>query len=345
LGQVGEAYYITMEFIYGHDLRQVFKASRTKNRPINPWLVAWLGEKVAEGLDYAYNRAHVDNKVLGVVHRDISPQNIMIGFDGSVKIIDFGIAKAAISTVQTAAGVLKGKYAYMSPEHAGRRQIDHRSDIWSLGVVLYELLSGHRLFEGDVVADIIEQVLRRPIAPLKDAPQEIIDVVHGMLDRSMQHRSAQHSDVRAGFCNALKIAPKAVMAQSMADWMDELFPTEHRLEADLTDADVHLILSAEDRGETTTDQRSDISEATQIFLADNTGHTDYKIVLERMMKEGRVLTVSEAALLYSDKPGGSGEVAEMGAPSSVSSGATLVLWDAFWAVSAVIGLTLLLMWI
>ena len=196
LGQVGESYYITMEFIYGHDLRQVFKASHAQQRPIDPWLIAWIGEQVAEGLDYAYNRAHNDQETLGVVHRDISPQNIMIGFDGTVKIIDFGIAKAAISTVQTAAGVLKGKYAYMSPEQASGRPLDHRSDIWSLGVVLYELLSGRRLFVGEAATDIIEQVQHWPIEPLKDVPKPISDVVHAMIERSFDSRIGSHGEVR-----------------------------------------------------------------------------------------------------------------------------------------------------
>ncbi len=218
LGKVEKDYYLTMEFIYGHDLRQLLKALKKHDRPADPTLVAWVGAQAAEGLDYAYRQLGANGIPLCTVHRDISPQNIMIGFDGRVKVIDFGIAKVADATVQTAAGVLKGKYAYMSPEHASNLPLDARSDVWSLGVVLHELISGRRLFVGASMADTVDQVLHLEVPPLPSAPPALAAIVARMLHRDLDQRYPDHgavitdlpgrreaSDVHAGGLTAIRL--------------------------------------------------------------------------------------------------------------------------------------------
>ena len=290
LGQHEQRYYLTMEFIYGHDLRQALKALKERDTYIDPYIAAWVAAKVSAALDYAWRTVDPQDRQLHLVHRDISPQNVMIGFDGTVKVIDFGIAKFANQTVQTAAGVLKGKYAYMSPEHAQRLPLDARADIWSLGVVMHELLSGRRLFVGANMADTIDQVLHREVPPLTGTPEGLARVIYRMLDRDVEARYADHAAAHADLHTFLGTSPDPITGHTVADWMLDMFPADERLEADLTDEDMRLIFSAEERGETTTDMQSDVSSATRIFLMDETGQADYREVLERLLAQGRVHT-------------------------------------------------------
>lgn len=288
LGREGDDYYLTMEYIYGHDLRQALKRLKHNGRVMDPWIAARIALAVCDGLDYAFHLQDEEGHSLNLVHRDISPQNIMVGFDGTVKVIDFGIAKVAKATVQTAAGVVKGKFAYMSPEHAESRTLDARSDIWSLGVVLHELLSGRRLFVGSSVADTLDQVTSREIPALESTAKPLAAIVEHMLQRDRCARYVDCAAVRADLTAFLASAPEPVTNRMVAGWMDVLFPMDLRMEADLTEADVRLVLSAEERGDETTDMRSDVSSATQIFLADGTGQADYKLVLEQLLAKGRL---------------------------------------------------------
>ena len=357
LGAVGERYYLTMEFIYGHDLRQAFKALKERGKTMDPWLVAWMASKVAEGLDFAYRADDHAGRPLALVHRDVSPQNVMIGFDGTIKIIDFGIAKVANATVQTAAGVLKGKYAYMSPEHAERRVLDARSDIWSLGVVLHELLRGKRLFVGSSMADTVDQVLHREVPPLTgEAPDALAAIVDRMLRRDLDERYPDYGEVLHDLHDFLGGSPAPVSQRVVEGWMDGLFPPANRIEADLTDEEMRLLFSAEERGEDTTDVRSDVSSATQIFLADETGQADYRAVLERLLAQGRVHTViteGEGSSASADGEGGPAAAAgaapetRTSVPSASSAGPTpgRTLSDAVGVAAGFAALVWLLLWV
>ncbi len=291
LGREGDSYYITMEFIYGHDLREVMRRQKATGRPMDPWTAAAIVADVASALDHAWQRDDGTGSALQLVHRDVSPQNIMISFGGVVKLIDFGIAKVPGGS-QTAGGVLKGKYPYMSPEHADSRPLDARADIWSLGVVFHELLSGRRLFAGVSVPDTIEQVLTLPIPPLEGAPPELVAIIERMLERDLEKRFESHADVLAALDAALRAAP---LRPGLSALMDGWFPEAQRLESDLSESDVRLVLSAEERGEETTDIRSDIGNATQIFLADSTGQGNYRAVLEALLAGGRLSSSAPAA--------------------------------------------------
>ncbi len=147
LGAQDDSYFIAMEFIHGEDVRRVWKRADSKNKPIPVPLVSRIIMDACSGLDYAHKKVDSQGKPLNIVHRDISPQNILVTFEGGVKVVDFGIAKAADQATVTKSGVLKGKYSYMSPEQASGQKIDRRSDIFALGVVLYELTTGTRLFK------------------------------------------------------------------------------------------------------------------------------------------------------------------------------------------------------
>jgi len=147
LGQQDDSFFLAMEYIHGEDARRVWKRSEQLGNPLPIPLVCRVVMDACAGLDYAHKKVDPAGNPLNIVHRDISPQNILITFDGGVKVVDFGIAKAADQATVTRSGVLKGKYSYMSPEQAAGKRVDCRSDIFALGVVLYELLTGTRLFK------------------------------------------------------------------------------------------------------------------------------------------------------------------------------------------------------
>ncbi|HEU4728831.1 MAG TPA: serine/threonine-protein kinase, partial [Kofleriaceae bacterium] len=147
MGEASGELFIAMEYIHGEDVRMILStASKTRAHVPLSHTIAIISA-VAAGLHYAHERLGSDKRPLGIVHRDVSPSNILVGYDGSVKIVDFGIAKASTGQ-ETRSGNLKGKLAYMSPEQCKGAEIDRRSDVYALGVVLYELATTSRMFRG-----------------------------------------------------------------------------------------------------------------------------------------------------------------------------------------------------
>lgn len=192
LGKIENSYFIAMEYMEGTDLRKVIHEVREKNEKIPIPVALFIISQVASALDYAHNKKDHDGKPLNIVHRDVSPQNILISKDGEIKICDFGIAKAASKASHTRAGSLKGKLQYMSPEQAWGKTVDFRSDIFSLGVVLYETLTGKHLFEGDSELSILEKVRHPKLEPLskslKDYPPELENIISKALKENPEDR-------------------------------------------------------------------------------------------------------------------------------------------------------------
>ena len=196
LGKVDRSHYIAMEFIEGRDLRSILAECQERGIRMPIPLALHITVLLASALDYAHKKRDFENRDLGLVHRDVSPQNVLISYQGDVKLCDFGIAKAASKASQTRAGALKGKLQYMSPEQAWGKSIDHRSDIFSLGLVLYEMLTSKKAFAGDSELSVLEQV-RDPIiaAPSSHNPEvgpEIDRIVFQALqaDRDDRYQSA-----------------------------------------------------------------------------------------------------------------------------------------------------------
>ena len=165
LGKVDAWHYIAMEFVEGKDLRTLQKLGKERAYPLPPELALFIAAKIANALDYAHRRPAPDGTELNLVHRDVSPQNILISYEGDIKLCDFGIAKAASKVSTTISGALKGKLQYMSPEQAWGKRVDRRSDIFSLGAVLYEMLTGAPLFEGDTDMSVLERVREGDVEP------------------------------------------------------------------------------------------------------------------------------------------------------------------------------------
>jgi|CXWL01.1.fsa_nt_gi serine/threonine protein kinase len=178
LGERDGQYFITMEFVHGEDLGRVMRKAWASGQWIASPLALRIVANCCEGLYYAHTRTDENGKPLRVVHRDISPQNILISFDGSVKLVDFGIAKAADQASVTKMGAIKGKFAYMAPEQAGGKALDARTDIFAIGLVLYELLTGVRPLKRDSDLGTLQAALECAI----DAPSVVAEVSNGLDD-------------------------------------------------------------------------------------------------------------------------------------------------------------------
>ena len=159
LDKAEDTYFIAMEYVHGVNLYDVYERIASKGRWVELPLALYIIAEVSKGLHFAHTRSGADGAPMGIVHRDISPQNVIVSFDGEVKITDFGIAKAAERLHQTTPGIVKGKYAYMAPEVLEDKPADSRVDVFAAGVVLYELLVGENPFAGASAVETIENVL------------------------------------------------------------------------------------------------------------------------------------------------------------------------------------------
>ncbi len=186
--------FLAMELVEGLDLRKLADASRKKNIPFTVGEVAQIGIEMCRGLHHAHTLKDESGALLGLVHRDISPHNVLVSKQGEVKITDFGIAKAAERATHTSTGIVKGKVAYMSPEQAEGKHFDHRLDQWATGVVLWELLCGGRLFRGDNDVTILRKVLNvevpLPTVIRNDVPVEFEHIILRALSGEPEGRFA-----------------------------------------------------------------------------------------------------------------------------------------------------------
>ena len=196
LGKIGESYFIAMEYIFGRDMRRIIPKADALGIPFPMVYALKIASSVCEGLYYAHQKVDLYGNPLHIVHRDVTPENIFVSFDGTVKVLDFGIAKAANQIEQTRAGEIKGKLSYMSPEQCMGKQLDNRSDLFSLGVVLYEWLTGFKLFTGDSEVAILKSITEGKIYAPSYFKADIPDAVEAILmkalekDREKRYQSA-----------------------------------------------------------------------------------------------------------------------------------------------------------
>ncbi|HEY6050391.1 MAG TPA: TonB family protein, partial [Thermoanaerobaculia bacterium] len=222
-------YFIAMEYVEGRDLRSLLQSAREVGAPLPTPLAVYVSSKIAAALDYAHRRRDPEGRELNIVHRDVSPPNILISYEGDIKLCDFGIAKAASKASQTQTGALKGKVQYMSPEQAWGRPLDKRSDIFSLGCVLYEMLTEQKLFGGDTDLSVLEKVRAAQVAPPSTLNPEVgknLDaVVLKALAREPEDRYANASDM-------LRDLEAVLYSYSPAPGSADLAIYLHRLQAE-----------------------------------------------------------------------------------------------------------------
>ncbi len=235
LGKEGDALFIAMEFIHGEDLRRIEKRTQELGRTFPFALACRVIREAARGLDYAHRRADAQGKNLDIVHRDVSPQNILVAFDGSVKVVDFGVAKAADKATVTASGVIKGKHPYMSPEQAlGKENLDRRTDVFALGVVLYEAVTGIRLFRRATDMQTLQAVAECEVVP----PTKVVSSLPRDLDEVLMMALARDRAHRFDSCDAFGTALDVVLARypdatplSVGRLLSELFADRLQREA------------------------------------------------------------------------------------------------------------------
>jgi serine/threonine protein kinase len=225
--QVDGQYYIAMEWIDGPDLRRVQSTARRRGMPVPPVMAVHVGVETLKGLHYAHTRSD-GGQDLGLVHRDISPHNLLVSFAGEVKIADFGVAKVAALASSTGAGVVKGKLTYMAPEQVKGTGVDQRSDLFSLGVVLWELLTGRRIYREDLSeGELIAAVQRSDIPPLE--PPEGVELPEGLKDtveRLLHVEPAERYQRAADALSDLSRCALASEALGVSGYLHRLLPEE-----------------------------------------------------------------------------------------------------------------------
>ncbi len=223
LGRVDATYYIAMELVDGTDLRNVLRHAAYSVGPVPVPLVLSLLTQICDALDYAHSFTDETGRPLGIVHRDVSPANLIVGRDGTVKIIDFGIAKASSATLYTATGILKGKFSYMAPESLDGKT-DARSDLFAVGVVAYELLTARPLFKGATDFDTLEQVKRHEVPPPStinpSVPPEVDQVVLTALAKNPTQRWQSAGHMRSAVASLAERFALRSTTQDLPRWIE-----------------------------------------------------------------------------------------------------------------------------
>ena len=199
-GCIENLYFISMEYVHGKDIADIIRILRDRNLAAPLELACHIFIEVLNGLDYAHRLADPYGTPLDLIHRDMSPHNIILSYEGEVKIADFGIAKATSTTVHTTGGVLKGKYSYMSPEQAHGKALDHRSDVFSLAICFYELLTLTKMFHAESDLSVLEMVREtkfvRPREINESIPEELEDIMLKALEKNPDDRYATAGEMR-----------------------------------------------------------------------------------------------------------------------------------------------------
>lgn len=236
LGRIGDTYFIAMEYVPGRDLAEILEKARAKGHPLSPEHAAYIAIEICKGLDYAHRRTDENGRALGVVHRDISPPNVLISMEGQVKITDFGIAKAVHKLGTTESGVVKGTFGYMSPEQVRGLPVDHRTDIFSTGILLHEMLTGRRLFVGKNDLEAIERVKEAQIPATSainpNVPGAVDPIVFKALAKDANDRFATANEFQLALSRFLFTSGTGATAATLSAYMVELFGDERQAPPD-----------------------------------------------------------------------------------------------------------------
>ncbi len=235
LGKLEDSYFIAMEYVEGKDLRAIMREIEERKRLMPIRVATFIAQKVCSALQYAHQARDMDGKAMDLVHRDVSPQNIIISTSGEVKLVDFGIAKAASKASHTVSGALKGKLLYMSPEQAWGKTVDRRGDIFSLGTVMSEMLTGRKLFYGDSEMSILEKVREAKVVPPKESRPEVPDALQRIILRALQRDpERRYRDCKAMQAELEKFAygewETLPSAYDAAAFLTDIFPEVYRRE-------------------------------------------------------------------------------------------------------------------
>ncbi|WP_444547803.1 protein kinase domain-containing protein [Stigmatella ashevillensis] len=232
----GDAY-MALEYVDGKDLRKVAGRVRDRQSPLPLTFVLYVMTRVLDALAYAHRKRDDDEKEIHLVHRDISPQNILISYEGEVKVIDFGLAKSRLSAAKTNPSIILGKFLYMSPEQARHQQVDRRSDLYAVGLCLYELISGKNPFDNVSPGELMTAVAQPRIAPLSEVepmtPPQVAQVVMKALAVDPAQRFQSAEEFRGRLTSCLQEIDPAAGPETVSRFMRELFAVEYQGERKL----------------------------------------------------------------------------------------------------------------
>ena len=227
VGEVAGTYFFTMEYVHGQDLRAIRGVARKNGDSVPMSIALAIVHGIAAALDYAHERQGPDGKLLGLVHRDVSPSNIVVSYDGAVKLVDFGIARVSSGQHKTQTGTLKGKIPYMSPEQTRGLPLDRRSDLFSLGTVLYELTVGRRPFRGESDFEIMDQIVNVGAAPPRklapEYPEDLETIVMHLLERAPSQRYTTADELMHDLDEFIQRHRLWVTSKSLGKYMRTLF--------------------------------------------------------------------------------------------------------------------------
>src|SRR5688572_6299744 len=230
IGEEGGEYFFAMEYVHGEDARTLLIEASQRGQQIPIEHIVTIVTGAAAGLHHAHEQRGPDGQPFNIVHRDVSPANILVGYDGAVKVADFGIALATHRAEQTQSGVLKGKVAYMSPEQCNCEPVDRRSDVFSLGIVLYELATVRPCFAGDndfmTMSSIVNGRIERPSLHRKDLPAELEAIIMKALAKSAADRYQSADEMRRALEDFAAAAGLRNSTTALADYMKQRFGTK-----------------------------------------------------------------------------------------------------------------------
>ena len=230
LGKVGESLYMAIEYVQGRDLGSIMRRLGERGQTVPPVTAAWIAARLCEALDYAHNLKNAKGERKGIIHRDLSPSNVLLSYEGQVKLIDFGLAKAVGRAQSTNVDALKQKLSYMSPEMVKGRPLDGRSDLFGVGVCLYEMLTGRKLFQGLSDIDTLRLVGKASVPPPSafsdETPEELELVVMHALEREPADRFRDAAEMSDAISAYLRKADATFGLQQLSQWMHELFGHE-----------------------------------------------------------------------------------------------------------------------
>jgi serine/threonine-protein kinase len=226
-----DGYLLIMEYLSGESLAYVWEALRTRREQVPPGVACRVGASIAAGLHQAHIATDAAGHPQPIVHRDVTPSNLIVCYNGMVKVVDFGVAKATLSEGQTQAGALKGKMSYLSPEQIADQPIDGRADVFQLGICLHELLTGRRLFRGTGDHEKMKAVMETPILPPSQlnpaVPPAVDKVVLRALERDVTSRFQSADELRRALDRAAVDSGFSLTDADVGEWMKESFPERH----------------------------------------------------------------------------------------------------------------------
>jgi serine/threonine protein kinase len=227
IGMLGDSYFFTMEYVHGETVKSLVQRAQGLRRRLPLACVLTIVAGTAAGLHHAHERNGNDGRPLGIVHRDISPSNLMVSYEGNVKIVDFGVAKADDRVVKTQSGTVKGKISYLSPEQCRCARVDRRSDLYSLGIVMWKMLAGARLYRRasdlENMTAIVHESPPPPSSRRPDVPREIDDIVLRLLAKSAADRFHTARDVVEAIENAALRARTILSTSAVSQLIRDLF--------------------------------------------------------------------------------------------------------------------------